>query len=100
MCGPEFSDLQDTFAADRPELTLLGVDTGVLGDSVADVEAFAERHGVGFELLFDEGSFALFAWDFGLAPYPRQALIDADGVLRYLNSEHDPAALSAALDAL
>lgn len=100
MCGLEFSDLQATFVPAYPDLTILGVDTGVLGDTPATVERFVEQNGLEFEMLFDEDSFELYAWDFGVSPYPRQALLDGDGVLRYMNSEHDPAALSAALDLL
>lgn len=100
MCGLEFSDLQATFATTYPDLWILGIDTGQLGDTVATVERFVEQNGLEFEMLFDEGSFELYAWDFGLAPYPRQALLDADGVIRYMNSEHDPPALAAAIEAL
>ncbi len=83
-----------------PELTILGIDTGELGDTVGTVERFIEQNGIEFEVVFDEGSYGLYAWDFGLSPYPRQALIDGDGVIRYMNSEHDPAALSTAIEAL
>ncbi len=83
-----------------PDLTILGVDTGQLGDTVETVERFVEQNGIEFEMLFDEGSFDLYAWDFGLAPYQRQALLDADGVIRYMNSEHDPGALTAAIEAI
>jgi hypothetical protein len=100
VCGLEFSDLQASFVDAYPGLTILGVDTGFLGDTVATAERFIEQNGLEFEIVFDEGSFELYAWDFGLAPYPRQALLDGDGVIRYMNSEHDPAALSSALDSL
>ncbi len=56
-----------------PELTILGIDTGELGDTVGTVERFIEQNGIEFEVVFDEGSYGLYAWDFGLSPYPRRA---------------------------
>ena len=35
----------------------------------------------------------------GSAPYPLQAVLDADGYVTYLSRTHDPEAVRAALDA-
>ena len=79
---------------------MVGVDSGVLNDSIQAILDFVERGGVTFDVVQDQGGFGGWAFDYGTAPYPRQVLIDGDGIVRYLASTHDPAALAAAVEAV
>ena len=81
-------------------LGVVGVNSRQLNDSTSQIENFVELTGVTFDVVQDEGSFDEYAWEFGLAPYPRQVLLDGDRRITYLASAHDPVALAAAIEEL
>ncbi len=79
---------------------MVGVNSRQLNDPLAQIDNFIQLTGVTFEVVQDEGSFERYAWEFGLAPYPRQVLLDGDRRIAYMASAHDPVALAAAVEEL
>ncbi len=53
-----------------------------------------------FEIVHDRDTYGLYDWPSASSPFPRQALLDADGVVTYLASEHRAADLLAAVEAV
>jgi len=99
VCSQEFPDIEsDVHLTYRGQgLTVLGVATGGFDESEATLDAFAEQTAVTFPIVHDSATYQLFSWPPALSPFPRQVLIDRDGVVRYLASEHRPAELDAAI---
>ncbi len=79
---------------------MVGVNSRQLNDPLPQIENFIQLTGVTFPVVQDEGSFDQYAWEFGLAPYPRQVLLDGDRRITYMASAHDPVALAAAVEEL
>lgn len=100
MCSLEFpgldTELQQPFADQG--LTVLGVSTGSFNESEATLDAFAEQTGVGFPLVHDSGTYSSWSFPPALSPFPRQVLIDRDGIVRYVASEHRAGELRAAVE--
>ena len=89
--------LQDAHQADG--LQVLGINPGGLfgGESEETLALFVEQTGVSFPILWDGGTYGFFAWPQAISPFPRQAVLGRDGRVRYLASDHDAAALEAAV---
>ena len=70
------------------------------GDDEALIEAFVEQTGVSFPVVYDEG-YLISQVNFpsSLSPFPRQILIDADGRIAYVASEHSETDLRSAVEA-
>lgn len=69
------------------------------GDDDELIQDFVAQTGIAFPVVYDEGTL-LSQIDFPshLSPYPRQVVIDADGILVYVASEHHSSDLRAAID--
>ncbi len=67
------------------------------GETEATLAAFEDQVQVGFPILWDSGTYGDYDWPPATSPFPRQALIDADGTLIYLASEHRQGALEDAI---
>ncbi len=68
-------------------------------DDAGAIDAFVAQTGVSFPIVRNDGSEQEIGWPPGSAPYPRQALVDADHRLLYVASEHDETALEQAIEA-
>lgn len=79
---------------------MVGVATGDLGETEQSVRDFVAQTGVTFPVLMDTGTFPLFDWDFGISPYPRQVVMNAEREVVWLSSTHDPDALRAVIEPL
>jgi peroxiredoxin len=79
---------------------VLGVQASGFHGTLESARQFAELTGVTFPLFLDDGSFDEWDWAAGVAPFPRQVLLDRDGRVAYIASEHDAAALIAAIEAV
>lgn len=77
---------------------MLGINTRSFAEDPETVEAFVEQTGVTFPVVWDDETYGRFGWPDGPSPFPRQALVDRSGVVRYLASEHREAELRAAVD--
>lgn len=81
-------------------VTVVGVATGGFGEDAETLAAFLEQTNVTFLVVWDDGTYGQYAWPDALSPFPRQALVDRDGVVTYLASEHRPAELREAVEVL
>ncbi len=102
MCNQEFPDLEPLYQAHRDNgFIVVGLATGGVGglETEQTLRAFIEQTGVTSPIAWDADSFNTFAWPDAISPFPRQALIGRAGDVRYLASEYDATALSAAIEA-
>jgi hypothetical protein len=82
-------------------LRVVGIADFSWGDDPATVDAFVAQTGVRFSIGVDTGTFSRWDWPPSPAPFPRQVVLDRQGVVTYIAGEHDAAALDAAIvDAL
>lgn len=59
---------------------------------------FIEQTQVTFPIGWDDDrSYGQFRWPGSVSPFPRQALIGKDGVVKYIAAEYDQVALEAAI---
>jgi hypothetical protein len=69
------------------------------GDNEPSVVSFVEQTGVRFPIVWDENWLRhRLAFPPSISPFPRQVLIDADGHIAYVASEHSASDLTAAID--
>lgn len=81
-------------------LLVLGLSSGGHA-SDAELDAFLDATGVTFPVVRDDDdTYAAYAWNDALAPYPIDLVVDEDGRITYLAREYDPAALRAAVEAV
>ena len=94
MCSLEFPDLE-IVSNENPGLFVLGLAGGETDDTLA---AFIDQTGVTFPIAWDEATFRnSVAFPRSLSPYPRQVLIDRQGVIRYAAAEYDATELDLVL---
>lgn len=99
MCGPEFSDLEtsiwERFRNEGVELF------GISNESRSTIEQFVSDQGVSFPVLRDnKGIYGRYAIGGGISPYPRDYIIDQDGVLRYASTEYEPQRMISVIQSL
>lgn len=100
MCGLEFPDLQQLADQHGDEgLIVIGINSGGLGggETQDNVEAFLEQTGITFAVVWDDGSYWEWDWPTATAPFPRQAVVDRNGVVVYVASEYQGDAVEAAV---
>lgn len=74
--------------------------TSAFGETPELVQTFVEQTNVTFPVGFSPDTlFPLVAWPPAISPYPRQLVIDRDGVVTYVASEHRQDELTAAIEA-
>jgi hypothetical protein len=80
---------------------VFGIDRG---EGEAIVQDFVDQFGITFPILWDPVESYVVYTDYliqGCAtPFPRDFIIDQDGVVAYLSCEYDPAAMSGVIDSL
>ena len=95
MCSLEFPDLE-ILDQQHDELFVLGL---AGGEGLDTVNAFVEQTGVTFPIAWDEGVLrSQIAFPDSISPYPRQVVIDRDGVIVYAAAEHSDSDLAAAIE--
>jgi hypothetical protein len=79
----------------------VGVATGGLGGGETEetLQDFVEQTGVTFDIAWDSSTYYDYDWPPAVSPYPRQALVGRDGLIRYMAAEHQAGALEAAIEA-
>jgi peroxiredoxin len=100
VCALEFPDIEANLfqPLGLQGLQILGVSTGSFNETEATLDAFAQQTGVTFPIVHDADTYSAYAWPSALSPFPRQVLIDREGVVRYLASEHREEELRAAVE--
>jgi len=101
VCSLEFPDLErDIHQAFAGRLTVIGVATGSFGEDEDTLASFLEQTGVTFDVVWDRDTYGTYDWPAASSPFPRQALLDADGRVVYLASEHRADDLLAAVESV
>lgn len=68
-------------------------------ETTETIELFVEQTQITFPVLLDVGNtLDQLGWPPAISPYPRQALLGGDGTIVYMDTEHDDAALRAAIE--
>jgi len=101
VCSLEFPDLETGFhrAYEDDGLIVLGVASGQARETDALLREFRDQTGVTFPIAWDDGSRGAYAFPASISPYPRQVLVDRDGVVVHLASSHRPDVLTEAIEA-
>ena len=75
---------------------------GVSDESIPTIEQFVNDQGLTFPVLRDNrGSvYNQYSISGGLSPYPRDYIIDRDGVVRYTNTEYDVRTMELIIEGL
>lgn len=70
-----------------------------MGESNQTAIRFARSFGLTFPVLLDGSGFVYSSYSInGISPYPRDCIIDPQGVVRYLHSEYDPFTMRQTID--
>lgn len=75
---------------------------GISSQSVSTIEHFIEDQGITFPILRDSGGrvYSDFALLGGQSPYPRDFIIDPQGVIRFADTEYDPGTMITVIESL
>jgi len=90
VCGPELSDIESTFwnNVDTSQVQVFGISDG---ESFATAVNFASNFGLTYPVLHDPNGIVYNSYNMsGLSPYPRDVIIDQNGIIQYMHSEYDP----------
>ena len=89
MCAPEFSDIETAIwqkYKDRGVVVL-----GASDEAIETIQKFVKEQGVTFPVMQDRARQLYYSYFLSgaISPYPRDYIIDQDGVFRYTNVEYD-----------
>jgi hypothetical protein len=70
-----------------------------VGESNQTAISFASSFGLTFPVLLDASSLVYSSYSInGITPFPRDCIIDQQGIVRYLHSEYDPFSMKQTID--
>lgn len=93
MCAPELSDIQT--AIWQPFSTEDLIIVGIANQPVEAIEQFGIDNGLTYPLLQDTWSvYNQYYIPGGISPFPRDFIIDQQGIVQYANNEYDGDAMS------
>ncbi|GEM_PF-694183 len=99
MYAPEFSDLEVSIYQEYQDQGVQVV--GISNEPIPVIEAFIADQGITFPVLWDnQGVYGQYNIPGGQSPYPRDYLVDAEGILRLTNTEYDPGLMISVLENL
>lgn len=99
MCAPEFSDLEVSIYQEYKDQGVQVV--GISNEPVPVIETFIVDQGITFPVLWDnQGVYGQYNIPGGQSPYPRDFIVDAEGILRLTNTEYDPGLMISVLESL
>jgi len=84
------SDIETTFWThfDTSQVQVFGINNG---ESFSTAVNFANNFGLTYPVLHDPNGAAYNAYPMsGISPYPRDVIIDQEGIIQYMHSEYDP----------
>ncbi len=80
-CQRDIPLLNQLYKEIGERLSILAINLGVGGDSIAKVRTYKEEHGMDYPIIFDEGSRITKAYEvFGT---PTQIIVDVNGTILY-----------------
>ena len=108
MCSPELSDMETTIWQEYQEDNIIML--GIINTSNQSlIDGFIEENSITFPILFDPGSqggvqggdtYDDYYMPNDGSPYPRDFIVDQEGILQYANNEIDTEWMIYVLDAL
>ena len=102
VCSLEFPDLEPSIwqAYQNQSVQVIGANSSN-GDDASTVQLFVDQTGITFPVGFDtNNSYQQFRTDTQISPYPLDVIIDADGIVQYVNMEYDPEAMINVIEGL
>jgi hypothetical protein len=74
---------------------------GISSERIADIQDFIEDQGITFPVLHDP-IFLYYEYNLpgGQSPYPRDFVVDRDGIIQYANPEFDPGGMIQVIESL
>ncbi len=74
---------------------------GISNESIQRLESFIEDQGITFPVLQDQsGVYGRYNQPGSQSPYPRDFIVDPEGILRYAATEYDPGAMIQIIESL
>ena len=75
---------------------------GMSSESIDVIRQFVAEQGVTFPILHDKSGVvrAVYRLSGGLSPYPRDYIIDQDGIIRYTATEYHPQKMARVIESL
>ena len=99
MCSPELSDIENFLWQEvkNNDVTIIGISN----EPEATIRQFVQDQRLTFPILRDtEGVYSDYYIPGGISPYPRDFIIDEEGIVRYANTEYDIRKMVAVLQSL
>lgn len=95
------SDLQDLHEQQGDQVAVFALNVPAFGESAQTLAAFTEQAGVTYPVLDHTSTSWLFSFTGNNTfPYPRDVIIDQDGVVVYLSNNYDAQGMRTVIDAL
>jgi len=74
---------------------------GISNEPIPVIETFIADQGITFPVLWDnQGVYGQYNIPGGQSPYPRDYIVDAEGILHLTNTEYDPGLMISVLESL
>ena len=76
---------------------------GASSEPIPTIQQFVAEQGVTFPVIHDQGNRLhddLYRLDGGISPYPRDFIIDRQGIIRYARTEYDVRAMTLIVESL
>ena len=99
MCAPEFSDLEVSIwqAYKHESVRVLGISSQP--ESV--INRFIIDQGITFPVLRDnKGVYSDYNFGAAISPYPRDFVVDQNGIIRFASTEYDPGRIMGTIESL
>ena len=97
MCSPELSDMETSIWQEYNQDEVITI--GIINTSIQNqIDTFVEENSITFPILFDPGSsggvqggdtYDDYYMPNDGSPYPRDFIVDQEGIIRYANNEID-----------
>ncbi|MFQ6613273.1 MAG: redoxin domain-containing protein [Fidelibacterota bacterium] len=99
MCAPEFSDIEVTIWQEFRDQGFNVI--GISNEPVATIQNFIQDQGITFPILHDDnGIYQQYNIPGGQSPYPRDYLLDRNGIIRMAKTEYDPGTMIELIEML
>ncbi len=100
MCGPQLAGMETAIwqVYQNEDFVLIGINRA---ENQNLVQTFVENLGLTFPIgLGDMSLYNLYELEGGMSPFPRDFIVDQQGVIQYAQTEYDPQAMTDLIETL
>ncbi len=100
MCAPEFSDIETAIWQKYKDRGVVVI--GASSENTNKIQQFVQEQGITFPILKDSGGglYSSYRLAGAISPYPRDYIIDQNGVFAYTNVEYSINEMSLVVESL